>query len=160
MNANQKTQCDFCAFKITEDQSSLDSEHRIEEKYKVLRSLIDAPKKPRKMFIGGVDDKTETCFINSPNWVRKKENVHCPDRKDDTLSLESALSFRLTELANKRASEANDLAREANSHARRADRRALLANIAPIIAVIIAAIAARTEIKWLISWLISIFKTP
>lgn len=164
MNANQKSQCDYCAFKITEDQSILDANRNVEEKYSVLRSLSGAPKKPRIIHIGGDDDKTETCFINSPYWVRQKENIHCPDRIDNSLSLETALGFRLTELANKRAEEANSLARDANSitlATSESTRREIRKDrIMTIIAIIIAVIAARDDIKWLISWVMDIFNAP
>jgi hypothetical protein len=165
MNVNQKTQCDYCVFKVIDDQSTLDSERYVEEKYSVLRSLIGAPKKTRNIHVGGEDDKTETCFIDAPAWENRQENTYCPDKVDkDFMSFEEALGLRQSKLAltaakdaNKLAEDANSFAREANSHARRAARRALLANIIPIIAVIIAAIAARTEIKWFISWVIKIF---
>ena len=127
MSENQKTQCDYCAFNYTEDQSTLDSERDVENKYKVLRKLTGAPKKPRKISIGGCDDKTESCFVSSPYWVRKKENIHCPDRIDNSLSLETALDLRE--------------ARKANEHAREANRTALSAKTWAIIAAIIAAIA-------------------
>lgn len=128
------SQCNYCAFNLTEDQSTIATERHIEEKYKTLRNLIDAPKKPRKIFVGGDDDKTETCFINSPNWVRRKENIHCPDRIDNSLSLQTALDLREARLANKLAEKANKRAEDAN-------RTALAARIWAIIAAIIAMIA-------------------
>lgn len=101
-----QSQCDSCAFKIAEDQSTIASDIAIENKYKVIRGLCGSPKKNRKVFIGGGDDKTETCFINSPLWPSKAGSVHCPDRVDNCLSLESALSMRNAVAANRIALDA------------------------------------------------------
>jgi hypothetical protein len=170
MNTNQKTQCDSCAFKRTEDQTTLDAERRIEEKYKVLRNLNDAPKKPRIISVGGDDDKTETCFINSPLWPTKAKEIYCPDRIDDCLSLETALNIRVASMGVDMAREANRIAdeqltsaRESASSARSssasASKQALWARWAAIIATIAAIIATKDNIIWLISWLIKKF-TP
>ncbi len=95
MNVNQKNQCDSCAFKMTEDQSTLASERYVDEKYKVLRNLIGAPKKPRKIFVGGHDNRTETCFINSPNWpMNKGTQTQCDDFEGNNVSLLAALYSR------------------------------------------------------------------
>ena len=116
MNTNQKSQCDYCAFKRTEDQSTLGAERRIEEKYKVLRSLINAPKKPRKMFIGGYDDMTETCFINSPNWPRKKSSqTHCNDFIENNLSLPDALKSRETKMLTEALHDAKNIKSNASN---------------------------------------------
>ncbi|MBK8133416.1 MAG: hypothetical protein IPK48_12205 [Gammaproteobacteria bacterium] len=95
----------------------------IEKKYKVLRDLPNAPKKLRAITMGiGVEgvNKTETCFINSPLWPSKVKDTYCPDRVDSCLSIESALSLR---------------------NANAANRIALDAKIWAIIAVIVAIIA-------------------
>jgi len=120
-------QCDFCAFKLTEDQSTKARVSLIESKYRAIRQVRNAPKKSRNIHIGGEDDKTETCFIDAPAWNKRKENIYCPDRIDNSLSLETALDLR-------EARKANKLARDAN-------RVALSAKIWAIIATIIAAIA-------------------
>lgn len=126
----KKTQCDYCVFKYTEDQSSIEKDHDVEGKHAILRSLPGAPKRPRKTFVGGDDDKTETCFINSPNWpLVQKSQIYCCDFVDEVLSLETALDLR---------------------EARRANMTARCAQIVAIIAAIIAAIAARADIAWLI----------
>jgi hypothetical protein len=117
---NNFTQCDFCAFKLTEDQSKAAYTRLIENKYRTLREAKKAPKKTRNIFVGSSDDKTETCFIDSPMWEKRKDNIHCPDRLDNSLSLETALDLR---------------------EARMANRTALNAKIWAIIATIIAIIA-------------------
>jgi hypothetical protein len=123
----KQTQCDICAFMLTEDQSTIAKTRLIESKYRTIREAINAPKKTRHLSVGGLDDRTETCVINSPMWLKRKENVHCSDRVDSGSSLETALDLR-------EASEANKLAREANV-------TALSAKIWAIIAAIIATIA-------------------
>jgi len=127
MNTNQKSQCDYCAFKLTEDQLSPTTAKAIEEKYNIIRNAKGAPKKSRNIHVGGDDDKTETCFIDSPLWAKRKQGVHCPDRIDNALSLETALDLREARLANEMARHANKIARDAKIWA--------------IIAAIIAAIA-------------------
>jgi len=100
MNQNKKSQCDYCAFLYLEDQSNIRSERDVEEKYSVLRSLTDAPKKTRKISIGGDDAKTETCFINSPNWTPSKNNqTHCDDFIDNNIPRPDALKSRENEIA-------------------------------------------------------------
>lgn len=120
-------QCDFCAFKLTEDQATEVSASLIESKYRAVRQTRNAPKKSRNIHVGGEDDRTETCFIDAPAWNRRKENIYCPDRIDNSLSLETALDLRE--------------ARKANEFARDANRVALSAKIWAIIATILAAIA-------------------
>jgi hypothetical protein len=84
MNTNDKSQCDYCAFLHLEDQSNILSERAVEEKHSVLRNLIGGPKKTRKISVGGDNAKTETCFINSPNWTPSKNNqTHCDDFRDN-----------------------------------------------------------------------------
>ncbi len=118
------TQCDSCAFKFIEDQSSKSTARHIENKYQSLRNTKGAPKKTRNIHIGGNDDKTETCFIDSPIWLKRNENIYCSDRLDNALSLETALDLREARLANARA--------------RKADCKALIAIIIAIIAIIIS----------------------
>ena len=143
-------QCDSCAFKITEDQSTLESAVAIDKKYQVLHGLSDAPKKLRIISASfGVpgDDKTETCFINSPLWPTKAKETHCPDRVDDCLSLEIALSLRMSCEANRIATE--DLA-AARSSAASAFEQSRWAKWAAIIATIAALIATKDQIIALI----------
>lgn len=107
--AAHKTQCDSCAFHVVEDQSTLESDTAIDNKYKVLRGLPNAPKKLRSVTMGfGVEgvNKTETCFISSPLWPSKVGGTCCPDRVDNFLSLESALSLRSASAANRIALDA------------------------------------------------------
>jgi len=164
MNANQKSQCDSCAFKLTEDQSTLEADRRIEEKYKIFRNLNGAPKKPRIISVGGDDDKTETCFINSPLWPTKANNIYCPDRIDDCLSLETALNIRMASMGVDIAREANLVAKEANSIALATDkavrREVRKDRIIAIAAIIIAIIAAHKETWSLIVWIGNIIKPP
>ncbi len=127
------TQCDSCIFKLSESQAKLEDDIAIENKYKALRSLKNSPKKPRVVSVSiGAEkteetDKTETCFIDSPLWPENAKTVHCPDRIDNCLSLESATALREARLANSLASSANRSARGAQIWA--------------IIAAIVAAIA-------------------
>lgn len=123
------SQCDHCVFKLIEDQSTPDSEKSVEDKYQAIRGAKGAPIKSKNTFIGGVDARTETCFIDSIVWEKRNENIHCPDRVDNALSLESALTLR-------EAKSANLVAREA--------RR--IAKIALIIAAIATMIAAIPQI--------------
>ena len=124
---NNQLQCDFCAFKLTEDQSTAANDRLIETKYRTLRGIKKGPKKTRIIHVGGNDDRTETCFIDSPMWDKRNENIHCPDRLDNSLSLETALDLREARVANRTAREANVTARDAKIWA--------------IVAAIIAAIA-------------------
>lgn len=158
-------QCRYCAFKLSEDQSTDAKARFVEDKYSTIRGAKDAPQKPRTAFVGGNDDRTETCFIDSPIWIKREDDVHCPDRIDNSLSLETALDLRESRLANKlaeeaitRADSANSLAKEANSIALTTERfmrrEVRKDRIISIIAIIIAAIAARKEIKSFILWLL------
>jgi hypothetical protein len=159
------TQCNYCAFRLTEDQSTEAKARFVETKYATLRGAVNAPRKSRVITvgIGGPRvDKTETCFIDSSTWVKREENIHCPDRIDHTLSLETALDLRearkanlLAEEAIKRADSSNSIAdraskaaEESNSLAERSNKLAEVANstaldsrIWAIIATIIATIA-------------------
>lgn len=116
---------------LTEDQSTKANERLIESKYRTIREVKNAPKKTRHLSVGGFDDRTETCFIDSPIWVKRTDNIHCPDRIDKTLSLETALDLRE--------------AREANTIARCAKNWAIFAAIIAIIAIIIPIV-----LPWLI----------
>jgi|GEM_PF-5321468 len=131
-------QCQYCAFRLSEDQTTEAKARFVEDKYRAIRGAKDAPKKPRDIFIGGDDDRTETCFIDSPAWTKRKDDIHCPDRIDDSLSLESALALREARLSNILARAANNIA--------------LDAKIWAIIAAIIATIAIIIPI--LLQWLI------
>ena len=115
---------------LTEDQSTNALARLVESKYRTIREAKNAPKKTRYVHVGGNDDRTETCFIDAPMWAKRADNIHCPDRTDKTLSLETALDLR-------EARNANELASEAN-------RTALSAKIWAIIAAIIATIAIAT----------------
>ena len=132
-------QCDSCAFKLSESQAKLEDDVAVENKYKALRSLINSPKKPRAISVSiGVKktdetDKTETCFIDSPLWPSKIKKVHCPDRIDDSLSLETAIALREARLANSLASLANLAARDARIWAIIATIMAAIAIIFPYI---------------------------
>lgn len=130
----EQTQCDSCAFKLTEDQSTRVKDELIESKYQAIRGTKNAPKKSRNIFVGGDDNKTETCFIDSPTWDNRKENIHCPDRIDNALSLETALDLR-------EARKANCTAINALSIALNARNWAIAAAIIAIITAIIAATA-------------------
>jgi hypothetical protein len=134
-------QCDSCAFLLREDQSTIEAAERVEAKYRAIREAEGAPRKPRRIHVGGDDDKTETCFIDSPTWPRRNEDIYCPDRIDSTLSLEIALDLRNAGSALARADDANALAEDANRLAMDANRIARDAKIWAIIAAIIAAIA-------------------
>lgn len=102
MITNIKSQCDYCAFKHTEKQSTLDAEHEVEEKYSILRNLIGTPNKNRKISVGGDDDRTETCIINSPNWLMNKTTqTYCDDFIDNSISRSDALKSRDTILLSK-----------------------------------------------------------
>jgi len=107
----------------------------VDKKYEVLRNLKNSPKKLRaiSVSIGGEKtdetDKTETCFINSPLWPSLTKEIYCPDRVDDCLSLETALSLRA-------AAEANRIASKA----------VIWAKWAVLIAIIAAIIAAKEHI--------------
>ena len=130
-----KSQCDSCAFKISESQASLADNLAIDKKYEILRNLKKSPKKLRavSVSIGTIKtdetDKTETCFINSPLWPSRAKKIYCPDRLDNCLSLEAALSLRSASNANRIASDA-----------------ALWAKWAVLIAIIAAIIAAKEQI--------------
>ena len=123
----------------------------VEKKYQILRSLENAPNKPRAISVS-IDiektddtDKTETCFINSPLWPSKVKTVHCPDRIDNCLSLEDALNFRHSSAANKLAEEANSTATRALTVAKREARIAMIA------AIIATATLVITNIEQIIS---------
>jgi len=132
---NYKSQCDSCVFKLIESQANQEDNLYVDKKYEVLRNLKNSPKKLRAISasIGGektdYTDKTETCFINSPLWPSKAKEIYCPDRVDDCLSLETALSLRASSEANRIASEAT-----------------LWAKWAVFIAIIAAIIAANEHI--------------
>ena len=136
------SQCDSCAFKILESQAMQEDDIAIEKKYQILRELDNAPKKLRALSvsIGGKKtsntNKTETCFIDSPLWPSKAKQIHCPDRIDECLSLEDALSFRHSSAANKLAEEANSTALRALSVAKREARIAMIAAIIATITLI------------------------
>ena len=131
-------QCQYCAFKLSEDQSTEAKARFVEDKYSAIRGTKDAPPKPRVIHIGGNDARTETCFIDSPIWIKREDDIHCPDRLDNSLSLEAALALRESRLS-------NDIARAAKSIA-------FDAKIWAIIAAIIATIAIAMPIvlEWLI----------
>jgi hypothetical protein len=144
------SQCDSCAFKIIEHQTTPESEIAVENKYKALRALNGAPKKPRivSMSLGiAGDDKTETCFINSPLWPTRVKNTYCPDRVEDCLSLENALSLRISSEANRIATDDLAIARSSAVIAR---EQARWAKWAAIIATIAAIIATKDQILALI----------
>lgn len=155
---NHTSQCDSCAFKISESQANLGDDRAVEKKYRVLRSLENAPKKLRAISVSlGAEktddtDKTETCFIDSSLWPSKVKKVHCPDRIDDCLSLEDALNFRHSSAANRLAEEANSTASRALTVAKRGVRIAMIAAIIATVTLII------TNIEQIISvidpWLI------
>jgi len=140
---NHTSQCDSCTFKIPESQANLADDGAVEKKYQVLRSLENAPKKPRAISVSiGVErtdytNKTETCFIDSPLWPSKVKEVHCPDRIDECLSLEDALNFRHSSAANKLAEEANATALRALTVAKREARIAMIAAAIATVALII-----------------------
>lgn len=177
---SMQIQCDSCAFKVTESQVELEDDVAVEDKYKVLRSLINAPKKPRVIdaSIGGEKteetDKTETCFINSPLWPIKAETDHCPDRVNSAFfSLETALSLRQASeaiciareaveiakdearFARLSADAARDQASSARDQASSAREQARFARWAAIIAAIAAIIAIRDQINSTISILLN-----
>ena len=93
-----KTQCDYCAFLLIEDQSTTEKDNLVEEKYTVLRKLKGAPRTIRHMHAGNVhnpeNNRTETCIINSKSWVKNKTSVYCKERIDNNLSLSEALALR------------------------------------------------------------------
>ena len=136
------TQCDSCAFKLSESQAKLVDDIAVENKYKALRSLMGSPAKSRAISLSiGVEktaetDKTETCFIDSPLWPEKAKTVHCPDRIDKALSLEAALCLRSSSEANSIAKKALDVARKDASSARLSARWAMWAAIIAVIAAI------------------------
>jgi hypothetical protein len=113
----QTTQCDYCTFKITEDQSSYYKDRQIEAKYVALRATKNAPAFERKMTLnfGDVEKKntTETCFLNSPLFTGNKENDYCLDRINDAIPLVEALALRESRISNSIASNAVGEARKA-----------------------------------------------
>jgi len=141
---NHTSQCDSCTFKISESQAKPEDDRAVEKKYQVLRSLENAPEKPRKSSVSfGVEktddtDKTETCFVDSPLWPSKIKNVRCPDRVDECLPLEAALSLRSSAEANRIATEALKTARKEASSARSSARWAIWSAIIAAITAIIA----------------------
>jgi hypothetical protein len=143
-------QCDSCAFKVVEHQTTPESDIAVENKYKALRALSGAPKKMRIVSISiGVsgNEKTETCFINSPLWPTKVKETYCPDRIEDCLSLEIALSLRISAEANRIATEDLAIARSSAVIAR---EQARWAKWAAIIATVTAIIATKDQILALI----------
>jgi len=132
MTINQ-TQCDSCAFKLTEDQSTKVKAELIESKYQAIRGAKNAPVKSRNIFVGGDDDKTETCFIDSLIWAKRKENIYCPDRVDNALSLETALDLREARNANSIATNALSIARNAKYIAIIAAAIAAIAIVCPYV---------------------------
>jgi hypothetical protein len=125
-------QCQYCAFKLSEDQTTEAKARFIEDKYSAIRGIKNAPQKPRHIFLGGNDSRTETCFIDSPTWIKREEDIHCPDRLDNSLSLEAALALREARISNKFARDANKMAFDAKIWAIIA---AIIATIAIIIAI-------------------------
>ena len=99
-------QCLYCAFKLTEDQSTVARALLVEDKYRAIRGVKGSPLKRRTISVGGSDDKTETCFIDSPVWEKKNEDIYCPDRLDNSLPLESALALRESRISNRFARDA------------------------------------------------------
>lgn len=99
-------QCRYCAFKLTEDQSTEAALKFVEEKYQAIRGIGGAPKKSRAIFVGGADERTETCFINSKTWKTRNKEAHCRDRIDSALSLESAVALREVRASNQIAFDA------------------------------------------------------
>lgn len=109
----QKSQCDYCAFKTTEDQSSLMVAVNVEDKYKTLRGAKGAPKKPRIAHASntGEGDKTETCAANSSNWPQQpKKDTYCTDFIENNISLEAALSLREARMAHGTSKKNNIIA--------------------------------------------------
>jgi hypothetical protein len=134
------TQCDSCAFLITEDQSTIELERSIDKKHLMIHSLKGAPKNLRKLTVGfGVTgiNKTETCFIRSPLFPSKVNKIYCPDRVDSCLSLETALELRDARDARKIAFDA-----------------ARWAKWATIIATTAIIIASKDQILWSILYLL------
>lgn len=131
-------QCQYCAFKLSEDQSTEAKALFIEDKYRAIRGVKDASQKTRNIFAGGDDARTETCFIDSPTWLKREDDIHCPDRLDNSLSLEAALALRESRLSNNLARAAKSIAFDAK----------IWAIIAAIIATI--AIAIPMVLQWLI----------
>lgn len=153
----KKNQCDSCAFKISESQASPNDDTAVENKYKTLRNLKNSPKKDRAIYVSiGIEkteetDKTETCFINSPLWPEDAKTIYCPDRVEDCLSIETALSLRSSYEANRIAKEAIDIARREASSACSSARWAMWS---AIIATITAIIIVNEQINSTISILI------
>ncbi len=138
----QTTQCDHCAFKITEDQSTYYKDRFVAAKYDAIRATKNAPEVRRKLHLGLGDtdnnNKTETCFLNSSLFTLNKDNIYCPDRVDNVVSLETALDLREAREANAIASKAAATARDANAIASKAAASARDARIWAIMAAIIA----------------------
>ena len=126
-------QCQYCAFLLTEDQNTEEKARFVEDKYRAIRSVKDAPPKTRHIFEGGPDDRTETCFINSPTWEQRKDDIHCPDRIDNSLSMEVALALR-------EARVSNDTARVVKTIAFDTKIWAIIATIIATIAIVAAII--------------------
>lgn len=99
-------QCKYCAFKLSEDQSTKAKALFIEDKYRAIHAVKNAPKKSRTVFAGGDDDRTETCFIDSTTWNNRKDDICCPDRIDNSIPLESALALREGRLSRRTAQDA------------------------------------------------------
>ena len=129
----KKTVCDFCAFMLTEDQSTEATARLIESKYRTIREVQNAPKKIRHLSVGGLDDRTETCFIGSPTWIKREDDVHCSDRLDNSLSLEAALALRESRLSNNIARAAKSIAFDAKIWAITAAIIATIAIAMPIV---------------------------
>ena len=132
-------QCDHCVFKSVEDQSTPNAAKAVEDKYQAIRAATGAPEKPRYIFVGGDDDRTETCHIDSPSWKGRKETIYCSDRVDSAsgLSLEAALTLRHASVANRIALQASEIAEKANLLARDARIWAIMAAIIATAAIII-----------------------
>lgn len=150
------SQCDSCAFRIIEDQSTPESCAEVDRKYQVLHAVGGHPKKLRNLTADMVygNDKTETCYVDSPLWPSKTRESRCPDRIEDCLSLETALGIRMTKEANLIASEALNAARisasSASDNASAALEQARWARWMAIIATIAAIIATKDQIFELI----------
>lgn len=78
----------------------------IEDKFRSIREIKGEYEKPRVILINGDGARTETCFIDSPVWIKRDDNIHCPDRLDNSISLDSALALREVRAANSIAFEA------------------------------------------------------
>ncbi|MHB1085080.1 MAG: hypothetical protein ACYCZA_09610 [Thiobacillus sp.] len=105
MSAFEK-QCKYCAFKLSEDQSTKAKAIFVEDKYRALHDIKNAPVKSRTVTVGDGNDRTETCFIDSPTWSKRKDDIYCKDKLDHSISLESALALREARISNRTALDA------------------------------------------------------